>query len=123
MARDSQATTTDPRAAMLTPRAILFDLGGTLLRQEWFRPEAWLEALPGVDPECAGPLLRQLIREFRAPSKRGIVEVRMEACLRHLHERLGVRLPLAPPEVELAFWRATCRMAPEPGVAALLAQL
>src|SRR5262245_50607425 len=69
-----------PGGVMRAPRAILFDLGGTLLRQESFCPEAWLRALPGVDPDRAQPLLGELVREFREPSKRGLVEVRMKAC-------------------------------------------
>src|SRR5262245_31028686 len=62
MARLATHDRTHGGPAMLAPRAILFDLGGTLLRQASFRPEAWLEALPGIDPVGTQPLLRQLIR-------------------------------------------------------------
>jgi putative hydrolase of the HAD superfamily len=112
------------------PRAILFDLGDTLLCQESFHPEAWadaLSALAGRPEGFSGPQVRELVRglvwEFRGPSKGGPVEVRMEACLRHLHDRLGVTLELGPAEVELAFWRATSRMAPAPGIGPVLDDL
>jgi putative hydrolase of the HAD superfamily len=115
---------------LAAPRAILFDLGDTLLRQESFHPEAWADALAALAGPAEGfsaprvrELARGLVREFRRPSKAGPVEVRMEACLRHLHERLGVTLALGPAEVEMAFWQATSRMAPEPGIGPLLDDL
>ena len=115
---------------MTAPRAILFDLGDTLLRQESFHPEAWADALAALAGHPEGfsaprvrELARGLVREFRRPSKAGPVEVRMEACLRHLHERLGVTLALGPAGVEMAFWQATSRMAPEPGIGPLLDDL
>jgi putative hydrolase of the HAD superfamily len=115
---------------MQAPRAILFDLGGTVLRQSLFHPEAWADALPALAacPEsysarAAEEVLRQLLIDFLHHGKGGLVEARLEACLRHLHERLGVTLPLAPAEVELAFWRTTSRMSPEPGIGRALAQL
>jgi putative hydrolase of the HAD superfamily len=110
---------------MEAPEAVLFDLGGTVLRQESFHPERWAETLlplvPGsVTPSAVRELTVQLVREFRPPTRRGLVEVRMEACLRHLHERLGVVPTGTGAEVEQAFWETTSRMAPEPGVAAVL---
>jgi putative hydrolase of the HAD superfamily len=115
---------------MQPPRAILFDLGGTVLRQDTFRPEAWADALPalavcprGYSAHAAGEMLRHLIGELLLHGKGGLVEMRVEACLRHLHERLGITLPLPPLEVELAFWRATSRMVPEPGIERVLADL
>jgi putative hydrolase of the HAD superfamily len=110
--------------------AILFDLGGTLLREESFEPEAWAETLHPLQegprplpPDRLRELTRQLITEFRRPSKEGLVEVRMEACLRHLNDRLGVASRVPAAELELAFWQATCRMSAEPSVARVLAAL
>jgi HAD superfamily hydrolase (TIGR01509 family) len=112
------------------PAAILFDLGGTLLREESFAPEAWADTLNALQdgprplaPDAVRELVRQLVWEFRRPGKEGMVEVRMEACLRHLHDRLGVSPRGGPAELELAFWQATCRMSAEPGVAHVLAAL
>jgi putative hydrolase of the HAD superfamily len=112
---------------MPQPQAVLFDLGETVLHQVSFHPEAWADALPAlaagpvaVERDALRALARQLVVEFRRPSKEGLVEVRMEACLRHLHERLGLALSLTPADVELAFWRATSVMEPEPGIGAVL---
>jgi putative hydrolase of the HAD superfamily len=115
---------------MTTPHAILFDLGGTVLRQRSFRPEAWASALVALAPDLANrPLpdlerqVRQLVSEFRRHSKAGLIEVRIDACLRHLHDRLGLDLPQTPAQVELAFWQAVSRMTAEPGIGPLLARL
>jgi putative hydrolase of the HAD superfamily len=106
------------------PRAVLFDLGGTLLRQLSFRPAAYADALGGgAAAEQVRRLVAELVLEFLRPSKEGPVEVRMESCLRHLHDRLGLPLGPSPAAAEEAFWRATARMGPEPGVAAVLEAL
>lgn len=112
---------------MQLPRAILFDLGGTILRQVSFQPGAWAAALPRytdppaeLDEAKTAGRIRQIVREFSQPGKAGIVEVRMSACLRHLHERLGLQLAHSEEEIELAFWRATSIMKPEPGIRPLL---
>ncbi len=115
---------------MNPPKAVLFDLGGTLLHEEVFKPDAWAEVLCGMVGSAPAPdvnrvrtMLRQLVSELRQPSKEGIVEVRMEACLRHLQDRLGLALRRSLAELELAFWQATCRMAAEPGVRRVLKAL
>jgi putative hydrolase of the HAD superfamily len=106
---------------MTGPRAVLFDLGDTLLQQVSFDPEAWADSLPG--PSEARELLRTLTRDFRHVRDSSPVELRMGACLRHLHERLGLPFDRPPEELELAFWQATSRMAPEPGVGPVLEAL
>ena len=109
---------------MTAPRAVLFDLGDTLLHQVSFDPEAWADSLLGpAGPPEARQLVRTLARDFRRVRNDGPVELRMGACLRHLHERLGLPFDRPPEEVELAFWQATSRMAPEPGVGPVLAAL
>src|SRR5207248_2325611 len=114
---------------MDVPRAILFDLGGTLLRQSSFDPGAWAGELTRLAPGAglAGDEVRRLahnlVTEFRRHAKAGLVELRIGACLRHLHQRLGLSLPLSPAEVELAFWRATSSMEAEPGAVAALGHL
>jgi putative hydrolase of the HAD superfamily len=111
---------------MSPPRALLFDLGGTVLHQEVFRPDAWAGALRDLAPALTAPpdaveaQARDLVRDFRHEGRLGLAEVRIGSCLRHLHERLGLALPLAGPELELAFWRATSRMTPAPGITLLL---
>jgi putative hydrolase of the HAD superfamily len=106
---------------MTAPRAVLFDLGDTLLHQVSFDPKAWADSLPGTSE--ARELLRSLTRDFRHVRNDGPVELRMGACLRHLHERLGLAFDRPAEELELAFWQATSRMAPEPGVGTVLAAL
>jgi putative hydrolase of the HAD superfamily len=114
---------------MDVPRAILFDLGGTLLRQSSFDPGAWSAEVARLAPDAGLPgdevrrLAHDLVSEFRRHGKAGLVELRIESCLRHLHDRLGLSLPLTPAEVSLAFWRATSSMEPEPGVGAALRRL
>jgi HAD superfamily hydrolase (TIGR01509 family) len=109
--------------ALTTPRAVLFDLGGTLLREVGFDPATYADALAGVAAGRVRPLVEELVREFRGPSKDGPVEVRMASCLRHLNDRLGIPLGPSAAEAEEAFWRATSRMEPEPGVAGALEAL
>jgi putative hydrolase of the HAD superfamily len=113
---------------MNPPRAILFDLGDTLCASV-FHPEAWAATLSSLAPHALDlpPDLeqqtRQLADEFRRYGKAGLCELRVEAWLRHLHDRLGVDIPGPPADVGLAFWQATSRMTPEPGVAGLLERL
>ncbi len=115
---------------MHSPKAVLFDLGGTVLPERAFVPAAWVAKLrefvgPGALPagDEAERLAAELIREARRHGETGLVQLRADACLRHLHDRLGITLGLGPEEVELAFWQTTERVAPEPGVGEVLADL
>jgi putative hydrolase of the HAD superfamily len=109
---------------MTAPRAVLFDLGDTLLHQVSFRPEAWADSLSaGADPAQARQMIATLAHDFRGARNFSPAELRMGACLRHLRERLGLPFDRPPEELELAFWQATSRMAPEPGVGPVLEAL
>jgi putative hydrolase of the HAD superfamily len=114
------------------PRAILIDLGDTLLHQDYFHPRAWAEAVcrlavtgPALPLAEVQALTGELIGEVRwlRSHGEGLTELRLAPFLRLLHERIGLTLDLPPAEQELAFWQATSRMAPEPGVAEALTAL
>lgn len=111
------------------PRAILFDLGDTLLSDRGHNPEAGIRRLLDVCTNAAEvdqdafvkvgqeyflEILR--LQEEMARLGLGHVELHFRARLRLLVERFGLGLDLGLAEAEREYWKAATNMVPEPGV-------
>ena len=106
------------------PRALLLDLGGTILREDGFDFAAGhrrLFELAGAEPRPED--LRAYAARARALSD-DIQPRRMESSIefgtprmtRLLALEFGLRFSQSDDELELAFWRAGMTMTPEPGI-------
>ncbi|QDU96698.1 HAD family hydrolase [Lignipirellula cremea] len=114
------------------PHAVLFDLGGTVLKETRLEPAALAICL---GQRCglaarerlaeADPFIEELYRTVRRKRKGDLTEVRFRSLLRLICERfeLAAALELTPAALELEVWQAVCSMAPLPGVVDLLAGL
>lgn len=115
---------------MRTPRAILFDLGGTLLGQETFDTFAGTSRLMEIahNPRAipvqeVEDLARELDADITPRRETSMLEFHSWHFERLLYERLGISFEQTEAEVELEFWKASMRMQPEPGIAETLAEL
>lgn len=115
------------------PRAILFDVGDTLLYQHEFHLAAGLNRILAtatnaaqIDADAFTDAGRSLFRQAREWQRDildngpNYVELRFQSLLRLLIERFGLDAKLALPEIELEFWKAASPMLPEPGAKAVL---
>lgn len=113
------------------PKAILFDLGDTLLRETRLDLDGALDRLrewstttgSPVDPARWRTEIRGLYSEVRETLRGGIIEFPMRGLLQLAGHLFGLEYDCSPDELELKFWRALCSMEPLPGVAAVLSQL
>ena len=112
---------------MRPPRAILFDLGDTLLRQLSFDPSAGTERLMrfarnprNISPQQVDELARQLDADIDPRREQSTLEFHSQHFQRLLYEPLDISFELSPAAVELEFWKASVRMVPEPGIEAVL---
>lgn len=118
------------------PKGIVFDLGGTLLRQQRLDPVAGLRRLLAlsenrdtVDVEAfrkTGDELVQNVMNWRSEIREcGIssVELRFQSLLWLLVDRFGLETSLSLSDLELEFWKASCSMGIEPGVKTLFEHL
>ncbi|MBT4502481.1 MAG: HAD family hydrolase [Gemmatimonadetes bacterium] len=115
---------------MRSPRAILFDLGGTLLGQEVFDTLAGTTRLMeiarnprAVPVQEAENLARELDADITPRRENSTLEFHGRHFQRLLYERLGISFEQSTAEVELEFWKASMRMQPEPGIENLLVEL
>ncbi len=112
------------------PRAILFDLGDTLLREVRLELQAAIARLvelgDGRRPVDRDNVMRTagaLYQEIRNMLRNGICEVRMQGFLQLVCDCHGIAIARSIDEVELGFWKALCTMEPLPGVRDVLATL
>jgi putative hydrolase of the HAD superfamily len=113
-----------------THRAILFDLGGTLLGQEIFDPLAGTTHLlafarnpRGVSALQIQELARTLDADITPRRESSTLEFHTRHFQRLLYDRLEISFNRSEAEVELEFWKGAMRLQPEPGIAETLAEL
>jgi HAD superfamily hydrolase (TIGR01549 family) len=108
------------------PKAILFDLGGTLLHETRLEREAavsWLLNLAGaLRPEVLKPQLLEFYSEIILSLRAGGTEFPVLGFLKLALELAGASSD-ATEELELEFWKQLCSMEPLPGIEAVLAEL
>jgi putative hydrolase of the HAD superfamily len=111
-------------APLPPPRALLFDLGNTILREGDFEPRAGhrrLLELAGVDAtpqllDAYGALAAELAEDVQPRRLDSCIEFGTARMTRVLAHHFDLRFSQGDDELELAFFRASTTMAPEPGI-------
>jgi HAD superfamily hydrolase (TIGR01549 family) len=113
--------------ALPRPRAILFDFGNTLLREDHCEPSAGIRSLLRLatgpiacEPEKAEQAAIELYAEVRAQRESGLVEFPCRSFLRLLGDLWNIAWDMPPGSLELEFWKALGSMEPEDGIDAVL---
>ena len=116
--------------ALRTPSAVLFDMGGTLLRAATWEPEAGNRSVlelssnaHGVTAAEVSEAIRVLNEDLHARREASWMEVSPWAVQRLVYERLGIEFEVSPHEVEAVFLRSARSWTPEPGVSRALVRL
>jgi putative hydrolase of the HAD superfamily len=112
------------------PRAILFDLGGTLLEETSLDVVAGAAALLAVAQNPRQVTLDDvreaadaIQRDVRPRAESSLLEHAVAGFHRLLFDRLGLTFDGPPHELALVFWKAAVVMTPEAGVADALRAL
>ncbi len=115
---------------MHLPKGVLFDMGGTVLRTVRFDRAAGTAAVlrlahnpRGVTVDELERLTDELNAEIEPRQQASLLEVRIDDFQRLLYEPLGISFDAPPDEIDGAFVEAALDTVPEPGIAALLADL
>jgi HAD superfamily hydrolase (TIGR01549 family) len=110
------------------PRGLLFDYGGTLVEECSYDPRAGIEVLlRAADPPPTADLDVILARADRVTrevaDRRAIVHIETPwtSLTRLIHDGFGTRFGVPLADLELAFWDASVRTRPMPGVHEALA--
>lgn len=105
------------------PRGLLFDYGGTLVEEREFNPRAGIEVLiraasppPTADFDAILARAERVAREVT--DRRDIVQIETPwaSITRLIHDCFGTRFGSPLADLELAFWNASVRTHPMPGV-------
>src|SRR5215471_21254439 len=99
----------------MAPKGILLDYGGTLVDEIGFDARAGNEALLKLAAYTPPNLTMDLVLERAQAVSEQVAERRDEfgietpwlALTRLIHDFLGVRFAIAPPDLEMAFWKAS----------------
>jgi len=105
------------------PRGLLFDYGGTLVEECGFDPRAGIEVLLGAaDPPPTADLDTILARVDRVgcevADRRAVVHIETPwaSLTRLIYDGFGMRFSKPLADLELAFWNASVRTRPMPGL-------
>lgn len=112
---------------MRKPLGVIFDLGGTVLRQERFDPVAgnrrllqFAASTHGLTAEAVQAVADDLSREIELFRDQYNVEFSVQAFQRLLYEALGVKFRINAAEAEREFWRAAVTLTPTEGISEVL---
>lgn len=111
------------------PRGLLFDYGGTLVEECEFNPRAGIAVLlRAAEPPLTADLDSVLARADRVTrdvaDRRTLfqIETPWTSLTRLIHDHFGTRFCVPLADLELAFWNASVRTRPMPGVHDALAE-
>jgi putative hydrolase of the HAD superfamily len=109
------------------PKAILFDMGGTLVDDRDFdlvRGTARLLAhavdTRGLSPETVGTEAERLFADLMPARDACGLELPCRCFQKLLYDRLGITFGIGPAEMEREFWCGAARQRPQPGIAEAL---
>ena len=115
---------------MNSPKGILFDLGGTLLKEGRFDIRAGRQRMfelaknpRGISFEDICEKADLLFDRIQEQREAGLIEAPFRTYNRLIHEMLGMRFSLSGKQLELEFWKAANMMSPAAGAEKVLAQL
>jgi HAD superfamily hydrolase (TIGR01549 family) len=115
---------------MNSPKGILFDLGGTLLKEGKFDVQAGRQRMfelaknpRGVSFEEIRETADLLFGRIQEQRETGLIEAPFRCFNRLIHEMFGIRFSLSGKQLELEFWKAANVMSPAAGVEKAVAQL
>jgi putative hydrolase of the HAD superfamily len=114
----------------VSPTHLLFDVGDTLIQTREYNLERGIEAMirrsvnaGPKDLDRAIARSRRLNDIFNIRAAESDLEYSQQAFHRLLYEGLGIEFEDNPFELETAYWDATFRFDPEPGVHDVLSEL
>lgn len=112
------------------PQAMLFDLGGTLLREIRFDRTAGRTRILQIanNPQKAtladyAAIADELITSVYANRQEAVLEFSLQAFGRLIYERLELSFDISPQQVEQEFWDAAVTMELQPGANEMLQTL
>ena len=112
------------------PKAILFDLGDTILEQTKFDADAGSKHLLAlannprrVKVEQIQKLAEELNSEIQQRREEAQLEFPVTSFQRLLYERLDICFDMSPEAIAREFWNVANGMCPEPGVRLMLGSL
>jgi putative hydrolase of the HAD superfamily len=108
-------------------KAILFDLGDTILGNQRFDPVTgnarllqFTERPHSISTEEVQRVAQELDIQLTPLREESLLEFTVESFNRLLFERLGVTLTLTPAQAASEFWEASITYSPEPGIGDVL---
>lgn len=114
-------------AQMQYPKAILFDLGDTILGNQRFDPVTgnarllqFAERPHPVSAEEVQHVAQELDAQLNPLRQESLFEFTAESFNRLLFERLGITLTLTSAQAASEFWHASVTYSPEPGIGDVL---
>ena len=112
------------------PKAVLFDLAGTILTQKrWDLQDGIAKLLPhvrnprGVTGDQMKAELKHLLEDVFPRYNEAMIEFPVKASLRLVCERLGIEFPMSPAELEWLYFKESTWYIPEPGAEDVLLDL
>ncbi len=108
---------------MKRPAGIIFDLGGTILHQEWLsfvaggeRLLEFAESTPELTAEEIQLIANEINEDVQLVRDESMVEVGCQSFHRLLYEHLGISFSISYQEMEQEFWNAAVIYSPSEGI-------
>jgi putative hydrolase of the HAD superfamily len=108
---------------MQRPAGIIFDLGSTILHQEWLdlvagtkRLLEFAESTPDLTAEEIQLFADELNEEVQGVRDESMLEFSIQSFQRLLYENLGLSFTVSPHEMEKEFWDAAVKYSPSEGI-------
>ena len=112
---------------MQRPAGVIFDLGDTILHQEWLsfvaggeRLLEFAESTPDLTAEEIQLVANEINEEVQQIRDELMVEVGCQSFHRLLYEHLGISFSISFQEMEREFWNAAVVYSPSEGIFAVL---
>lgn len=108
---------------MRRPAGVIFDLGDTILHQEWFSLVAgserlleFAESTPDLSAEEIQLVADEISKEVQQIRDGSMVEFSTQSFQRFLYESLGISFSISFQEMEREFWNAAIKYSASEGI-------